>query len=1000
MKYRFEGQAGFAHLLVLILLFLGIALGVYLVSQRTNLLPKAQSERISNLRDNRGDYPGGQIPKYKKYELTFNVTTSAENLQMPYDPSPPNGVPGKIGISVDAEFSPDNFQTIYNQPAFYYQDFDYQIKNGEDWLYPKNDYVWKVRFAPIREGNWQYRIKIHDKSGPSVTSPQSFTVSANPSNHGFIKVSSRDSRYFEHDDGTYFPALGYNYGIDWENNPIQKNKAKFEDAKQKGVQLLRGWLSQGGFYSGDHNPWRASGQGSEGDSLLAEKSYPGHDVSWWIDPSNPVLFLGWLKKPPAVKPNTNYKVSVRYLLPSGLQGTGLVIKRNGWNQRPCDTGEAISSPVNQATGDNWQTLQASFNSGGNNFLGLFCLSLENVSSGRAYIDRVEIREDLGNGNLGVNIINRPSADLHYNMDQLRSYTFDKILESAEQNDVYFKLVGLEKNDWIFNHINSSGNMVANGDNNNFYGSGRNFTKTRWLQQAWWRYMQARWGYSTSIHSWELINEGDPFNGNHYALADEFAKYMHSFTGNTHLATTSFWTEFPLNFWNDPQYKNLDYADFHQYMFKDRTTSLRTDKTRVGESVQIFNPGDWYDVASAVEKVSKVLSPKGPHGASKPTMRGETGIVTDNTDGWQNEIQNDNSGTWVRKFVWAGINAGGVIESYWYATDHIKNNDAEFGKYLEFIKNIPLSNGNYVDSAATASDGSLRVMGQKDRVNKRAHIWIDNKTNTWKQIIDGRQPNTINSAIITIPDMPQGSYPVLWYDTQNKANIKTETVNVDSSGNLSLQLPRPLSTDIAVKIGNYSNATIPIQNSPSPTPPVTQTPTQVPTQAPTITPTIEPTESTPDEDSELDKLISDFGKTGSNLQGDLNNDGKVDIYDYAILATNQTSTNQNNSTPTPNPQLPNPIITNAGVSFNYSPWAVWVLGENFTRDMKVRVYDQGNIWDSEQPFVFGETTSGSFQLPSNTPPSNCNQTLHCQIEIQVVGPSGASSNRFTVTIPPE
>jgi len=41
----------------------------------------------------------------------------------------------------------------------------------------------------------------------------------------------------------------------------------------------------------------------------------------------------------------------------------------------------------------------------------------------------------------------------------------------------------------------------------FYGLGRSQNKVRWIQQTWWRYLQARWGYSPNIHSWELTNEG-------------------------------------------------------------------------------------------------------------------------------------------------------------------------------------------------------------------------------------------------------------------------------------------------------------------------------------------------------------------------------------------------------------------------------------------------------------------------------------------------------------
>lgn len=47
------------------------------------------------------------------------------------------------------------------------------------------------------------------------------------------------------------------------------------------------------------------------------------------------------------------------------------------------------------------------------------------------------------------------------------------------------------------------------------------TKIRWLLEAWWRYLQARWGYSPAIYSWELLNEGVPDSTLHYILTDEY-----------------------------------------------------------------------------------------------------------------------------------------------------------------------------------------------------------------------------------------------------------------------------------------------------------------------------------------------------------------------------------------------------------------------------------------------------------------------------------------------
>jgi hypothetical protein len=95
------------------------------------------------------------VSKYEKYQITFNISGSvAANLQWAYDASAPPGVTSGQGISVDAQFSPNNWTTVYSQPAFWYQPFDYQVKNGRDWIYPQGNPVWMVRFAPNVAGHF------------------------------------------------------------------------------------------------------------------------------------------------------------------------------------------------------------------------------------------------------------------------------------------------------------------------------------------------------------------------------------------------------------------------------------------------------------------------------------------------------------------------------------------------------------------------------------------------------------------------------------------------------------------------------------------------------------------------------------------------------------------------------------------------------------------------------------------------------------------------------
>ena len=510
------------------LLFLAITLTV--ITTFLSLHPQAVQAQTSPTIGTITVNTQGDIGKYEKFEISFPITTSATNLQMPFDASPPPGITPGIGITVDGLFSNDNWSTTYTIPAFYYQDFDHQTKSSKDWMYPNGNFSWKVRFAPTVEGAWQFKLRAQDATGISETPVQSFTVS-NSTNKGFIKVSPKDSRYFEYDDGTYFPALGYNMNFDHVNwtNPVLKNQTNFQIMGQNGIQLIRIWLSQWSIFDSPWNPWQSINPLLHAlyipySGLVFPESYPGSDVSMQINYStNPCMFIGFIQSQPAVKRNTNYKVEVRYKL-AGVAGPkvagqdyGFVTKTGAWLwdaadiTKRCDypgTGSLITSTDNfKKSTNSWESYTGSLNSGNNDFLPSFFLALQNTTAGNAYIDYVSIQEDLGNNQYGTNIIYKPWMAHHQYFDQRNSFAFDKVMDLAKTNNVYLRPVILEKNGPILNNINYQGVYGWQANNANFYGNWRVMTKTRWLQTAWWRYLQARWGYSPNIHSWELINEG-------------------------------------------------------------------------------------------------------------------------------------------------------------------------------------------------------------------------------------------------------------------------------------------------------------------------------------------------------------------------------------------------------------------------------------------------------------------------------------------------------------
>ncbi|CAG1023018.1 hypothetical protein MTYM_02148 [Methylococcales bacterium] len=804
---------------------------------------------INGISDNRGEYTGGQIPKYEKLEISFQVTTLAQNLQIPYDAAPPSGITPGIGVSVDAQFSPNNWQTIYTQPAFYYQNFDYQVKSGREWMYPNGNFAWKVRFAPNMAGAWQYRLVARDAGGTTTSSAQTFTVIASTSK-GFVRVSAKDSRYFEFDDGTYFPGLGYNMNynhVDW-TNPVLNNQTNFQKMKQNGIQLIRIWLSQWAIFGSAWNPWYGIRNDYDGylprtgltpfqDSpadtpsvtlklAYSEDSTTGKKNSGsWFDACR---FIGGFQAPPAVKRNTNYHIKIRYWgydmtgpRNSAYPNYGFVAKvqnpnDGNWHTNCYEPGQPTTGIRVSAYGsnsNNWATIEGTWNSGATDFLPMFYLALENVNNinpatgahPSVFIDSVWVQEDLGNSAYGPNIVSKPSMQQQLYFEQRNSFAFDKVVELAHQNDVYLKPVILEKNEEIQNSIDANGNF-ATFDNNHFYGSvngwSRPMTAVRWLQQAWWRYLQARWGYSPNIHSWELVNEGDPWNGNHYGMADEFGKYLHCTVfgitvgygdgqkcgydhPNDHLVTTSFWDSFPRDqFWANSKYPNLDYADYHQYIPR------QTDATH------------FYDTALATFDTSMWLGAKQSGGAGKPVMRGETGLTENGTEPSTTAILADTTGVWLHNLVWGQINPGGLLESYWYEASHIYTASFDhrpvYKTFNDFIKTSPLGNGNYQDASAGSTNGGIRVWGQKDSVNGQAHLWIQNVNHTWKKVVDGTQIPALSSSVSIAGFNPNGRYTVQWWNTYLGSMSNSQSITANAQGTLAFSVSN-LTSDVAIKI---------------------------------------------------------------------------------------------------------------------------------------------------------------------------------------------------------
>jgi hypothetical protein len=134
-------------------------------------------------------------------ELAVDVTGS---FRTPFDPDE---------IAVDAEVTPPSRQA-YRMPAFFYQKFERQVRGGRDnttteILNAPDPPGWRVRLMPAEPGEYVIRIAARDRSGSAASEPLPFRVSPG-TGRGYIRVSKKDTRYFEFDDGTPYFANGEN----------------------------------------------------------------------------------------------------------------------------------------------------------------------------------------------------------------------------------------------------------------------------------------------------------------------------------------------------------------------------------------------------------------------------------------------------------------------------------------------------------------------------------------------------------------------------------------------------------------------------------------------------------------------------------------------------------------------------------------------------------------------------------------------------------------------
>ena len=205
------------------------------------------------------------VARFSTLDLQADLAASYDN---PFDPEQ---------IAVDAEVIAPDGKTIM-VPGFYDVPMRLETSRGREHLLPAGTPGFRVRITPTLMGTHRVVLKVTDRSGTARSAPQEFTAMESPS-PGFVRVSRQSPRYFAHDDGRSFFAIGEN--VCWSGNrtPLADYSAWFKGLGAAGGNWARLWLA----YNEKGLEWMPAPtpKPGTGDYLGLGRYSPGN--SWRLD---------------------------------------------------------------------------------------------------------------------------------------------------------------------------------------------------------------------------------------------------------------------------------------------------------------------------------------------------------------------------------------------------------------------------------------------------------------------------------------------------------------------------------------------------------------------------------------------------------------------------------------------------------------------------------------------------------------------------------------------
>ncbi|HWB94084.1 MAG TPA: DUF5060 domain-containing protein [Puia sp.] len=285
-------------------------------------------------------------------------------------------------------------------------------------------------------------------------------------------------------------------------------------------------------------------------------------------------------------------------------------------------------------------------------------------------------------------------------------------------------------------------------------------RARALIRNRFRYIVARYGYSSHILCWELFNEVDWTDDFVHHRADvanwhaEMAAWLRRLDVNHHLITTSYgdarWDSLT---WRLP---GIDFTQTHYYTSKplDSVLSAATARYRAAYG--------------------------------KPTLTGEFGLSTTG----RGLAEAGPGGMYVHNALWATLLSGAMGSGLpWYWDNYIDGRDLYgcFSGVAKFAGRIDFIGHGYAPAAVDVDGGAgaVRGYGLKARDSTRLAAWILNArykaaggdlAGGGKQVADGAAA-AVGGAVIEARGMRDGKYEVCWWDCRRGVIDSTSAVVV-------------------------------------------------------------------------------------------------------------------------------------------------------------------------------------------------------------------------------